>query len=382
MQKSLQRKLEWYGISTTGLLLLSSQANAQIVYTDIDPDITCDEFSLPYYLNVDGPGTPIDFVFGVNYAYYYLFASNAILAAPWFFEAENGIAGSPYMSGGFFNKGLADQLDEGAYIGYGVPFVDNNFLETSSYIPQAFLAVHPEFAGLPNNWEDDGNPHYLGIKFIMDGALHYGWVRLSIDPGFNSIHIYDYAYNLTPNASIIAGDAGGCSAPEPIGSGSYTTTSAKVKWAPIADAAQYEVNFRALGAATWMVAPVDAPKTFRKLSGLDCNTIYEWKVRSLCTDGTTSLFSDTNTFTTAVCREANEPDNDVEVYANGKTIYLTNTFSTEASVQIFDLQGNLVLQKMQIDENAVIQTDLPSGLYIVSLNIAAQKYNYKVVLTD
>ena len=362
--------------------MLGAQADAQIIYTDLDPDIFRDDSYFPYLLNIDEPATGVDFVFAVNYWYYSVFGTNVILAAPWFLEAENGIAGVPYTYGGFFNVGLNYQLEEGALIGSGMGFVDNNFIETSYYTPQAFLAVQPMFAGQPNFWSDDGEPHFIGVKFIKDDQLHYGWVRLSIDPGYSAIHIYDHAYNSVPDAPILAGDMGGCAEPEIVGSGAITAASAKVKWSAAPDADIYEINFRAVGATDWLVAPVDAPKVFRKLSGLDCNTTYEWKVRSVCTDGTPSMFSSTATFTTAACRTDGTSNDPLFVYAYGKTIHIDLPVDADASIRIFDLQGAEVFAQANLQGTQVIRTELPNGLYLVQAILDDQQQVFNVALTD
>jgi hypothetical protein len=58
---------------------------------------------------------------------------------------------------------------------------------------------------------------YLGVRFEIAGKMHYGWVRLKIDPlctscrngDKNSGHIVDAAYESVPDKSIIAGKSKG-----------------------------------------------------------------------------------------------------------------------------------------------------------------------------
>ncbi len=57
------------------------------------------------------------------------------------------------------------------------------------------------------DWNNVSNK-YLGVKFKISGAVHYGWVRLSVTgfPGVTTrITVHDYAYEITANTAILAG---------------------------------------------------------------------------------------------------------------------------------------------------------------------------------
>jgi hypothetical protein len=60
---------------------------------------------------------------------------------------------------------------------------------------------------LYGNW--GGNPldRYLGVRFIIDGATHYGWIRLAVitEPRGVSATITEYAYETVANKRILAG---------------------------------------------------------------------------------------------------------------------------------------------------------------------------------
>lgn len=47
---------------------------------------------------------------------------------------------------------------------------------------------------------------YLGLKFLVNGAYHYGWLRLSHTPGEERIEVLDYAYNKEAGKEIMAGE--------------------------------------------------------------------------------------------------------------------------------------------------------------------------------
>lgn len=386
MKQSSKNRLKQYGLSAVGFLIAGNHADAQIIYTDLDPDVVRNLGALPfgYTLNIDADG-PIDFYFGVGAGSIGWFADEVVFAAPWFADENNGIAGLVYNYDGFFPVGMASQLASGDEIGYGLDFVGFDDIASSSYYGQMVLGVDPEFAGQENLWTDDNTPHFVGLRFTHDGAIHFGWARLSVDPGFTGFTVYDYAWNAAPGEPIIAGETGlvTCEAPLALVSGAITSTSAKVKWSAVPDAAVYEVQFRVLGAPTWNTAPVDAPKLFRKLGGLGCATNYEWKVRAICTDGSASAYSDVLTFSTLSCREASEPLTlqDPLIYTSGKDIYIDfETTHEPASIRIFDLHGQLLIEQISHEAQTLIRTTLPTGIYLAHVVCDGALFTEKVVL--
>jgi hypothetical protein len=48
-------------------------------------------------------------------------------------------------------------------------------------------------------------PGYLGIEFLIDGAAHYGWIRLQVARVNGVAVIFDYAYQAQPGVAINAG---------------------------------------------------------------------------------------------------------------------------------------------------------------------------------
>ena len=98
-------------------------------------------------------------------------------------------------------------LTSGAKIGPSAHF--------SSSVAQGQLTL--EFSGAfesgPSNyshvlvgpWGYVGS-RYLGVRFLINGQIHYGWIRMSIDWAHRMIGtITEYAYETTPNKAITAG---------------------------------------------------------------------------------------------------------------------------------------------------------------------------------
>lgn len=49
---------------------------------------------------------------------------------------------------------------------------------------------------------------YIGVKFDISGATHYGWIRVSVVSTHDTCMIYSYGYETAANTAIDAGDTG------------------------------------------------------------------------------------------------------------------------------------------------------------------------------
>jgi hypothetical protein len=65
------------------------------------------------------------------------------------------------------------------------------------------------------DWGKNPTNTYLGVKFLIDGETHYGWVRLAVSSGVTGIEatIIAYAYETEPNQQIEAGVPAGSDEP-------------------------------------------------------------------------------------------------------------------------------------------------------------------------
>jgi hypothetical protein len=106
-------------------------------------------------------------------------------------------------------------------------------------------------------------------------------------------------------------------------------------------------------------------------------------VRAICTDGGASAYSDVLTFTTLSCREESETSFEQHpiIYASGKDIYIDfEALNEKATIQIFDLNGKLLLEEISIETNTVIRTNLPAGIYLTHIIINEEMFTEKIVL--
>lgn len=115
---------------------------------------------------------------------------------------------------------------------------------------------------------------------------------------------------------------GTCGTPSGLASSSVTTTTATISWNAVSGATSYNVQYRVVGAASWI--STTSTTASKALTGLTASTNYEFQAQSVCSGGNSS-FSSSGTFTTSsisTCSDANEPN---ETRTAGKTI-ATNTY--------------------------------------------------------
>lgn len=61
----------------------------------------------------------------------------------------------------------------------------------------------------------DSTGGYIGVRFTAMDGTHFGWIQYAADATGVSGIVYDWAWETTPNAAIIAGDTGLPAVPEP-----------------------------------------------------------------------------------------------------------------------------------------------------------------------
>ena len=201
------KKLTAYSVSAAAFLLTAKDGNSQVVYHNIDPDIILSETdSVEIDFNADGVSDlqinfdlyKWSFVTGSGWDSWQALETISIKN----FESAISAAGASF----YFD---VKNLESGAAIGnYGpwnaldtlkLMYIYRN-AEVTYLIPDSFYVFY-------ENWF--ANNQHLGIKFLIDGNYHYGWVRLSINDfstqygKIPKLVIQDYAYEATPGATII-----------------------------------------------------------------------------------------------------------------------------------------------------------------------------------
>ncbi len=199
--KNLESHLNVYSASAVvagvSLLSLNQPAEAEIVVTHVNVAIC----GATVDLNNDGKP---DFSFPCYQSgYAHTFYVKMMVAPLTGGKAVGGArqAGGPYASA----------LASGAKIGPSAHF--------SSSVGIEQLQVERSGGGqsisstsqysLAGQWGNKG-PRYLGVKFLINGQMHYGWIRMSVtrpnhQPTSLNGTITEFAYETTANKAITAG---------------------------------------------------------------------------------------------------------------------------------------------------------------------------------
>lgn len=207
--------LKAYAASAISFLALHRDADSQVVYVDIDPDIVLNEGGQAAELDLDQNGT-IDFWFHNNSFTFYSASFSSyrlmqnILVGPEidanFIAGETGEYGTGY--GGVYTRYYPFALEAGVKIDSQVNFY-NYDLQVMGLA--SFWSIGGTFGGFHANWfgifVDETIDKFIGIKFLLENdSLCYGWIRCDVKDEGRTLVIKDYAYENTPDYPIIAGD--------------------------------------------------------------------------------------------------------------------------------------------------------------------------------
>ena len=194
----LPREAMWYTAAAAVVGLVPTAAEAQVVYTDVDPDEFVADGS--FFIDFDGDGdaelemneddvdnngNPRDFTRAYKEAE----------VAP---DSISGIASQivPFPGGGDYAYPIP--LDAGVSVGPDVP-------ELEDFYTFSFTFTGDD----PLGWKGAGEK-YIGVRLrLTDGAgattTHFGWVLMEIPVQGGSMIIKSYAYESTPDTPILTG---------------------------------------------------------------------------------------------------------------------------------------------------------------------------------
>lgn len=184
---TFSKKLASYSALAATVLMVSETADAQIIYTDVNPN---DLVNSPgsYILDLNNDGTT-DFQFNLLHS---ITSTTFIVDRIRVVGSGSNSALEAATSGmvqGYYYAGV---LDTGAVIDGG-----------DSFQNKALLATHS--SGFYGNWVNK-TERFLGLKLIINSNTYYGWARLSVNAACNQLIVSDYAVDTVANDGIITGD--------------------------------------------------------------------------------------------------------------------------------------------------------------------------------
>jgi hypothetical protein len=210
---SLNRQLNTYAqvaiAAGVSVLALAGACEAKVVYTETN-QVT--HPGVPLYIDLNHDGTND---FSLRTIFYRGTSGLEIgIEAAGYRNANNVVAGRRLSSGGGYFLSAASALPAGARIG-----PKGNFS-----VPTPYMAVELFTKGAGSQASDLGpwagkgegvTNRYLGLKFVIDGEVHYGWARLSVTLGHHREYgdvsgtLTGFAYETEAGEPIIAGQTTG-----------------------------------------------------------------------------------------------------------------------------------------------------------------------------
>ncbi len=272
---------------------IATQAQAQIIYTDVIPDANYSGTNDSCYLDLDNNGEA-DYLIIRREDPYYCFS--CLMTQPhlrvMIYPMSTNVIG--YMT--WISQQFPECYQSGHAIGTNLSYsVTNSLMRDASPgggCPPNMVACVP---WPPFTWANFPEG-YLALRFDIAGATHYGWARLSI-PSASGFTLKDYAYNSVPDEGIFAGQTQ-CAIPFALAVNDVDSNSVVLTWEAFGTDT-FNLRYRPTGAATWSEIDTITTTNFTVAGLADC-TEYEFKLNALC-DGDTTAWSGTFSFTTLGC---------------------------------------------------------------------------------
>jgi hypothetical protein len=196
MNKDLQKRLGKY-TAAAAALVGATGANAQIVYTDVNPDFA-------------HPGNEIGFGLDLNNDANFDFA---LFSADTLFASGNRLRQTvvaPYGTAAASNA-IAGEAPSG--YDYALALNNGDMIDnTLNWIAATNTMAYNVNSANPYNENWNGvTDKYLGLKFVVAGNTHFGWARLDVLAIGDIWTLKDYAFNASPNTGLTAGQMTGVS---------------------------------------------------------------------------------------------------------------------------------------------------------------------------
>ena len=203
-EKGLAKKSLWYAAAAGAVAgLAAPTAEAQIVYTDVDPDITVqdvspdlDDFSILPAIDFDGDGDAEILFWEDSDRSYTLTLLNESTDADPDQDVVVGIVGENFPFSGV-DYAYFLPLEAGSTISSFNAAVQGSYTSIATFTFNG--------TGDPLGWIGAGEK-YIGLQFQLDnGNNHFAWIRAEM-PEAGQLIIKDYAFQSEPFTPLAAGE--------------------------------------------------------------------------------------------------------------------------------------------------------------------------------
>jgi hypothetical protein len=204
LSESMHQRLNMYALTASAagvsLLACSPPAEAKVIFTNTWIPITPTTATTNIDLNGDGV---VDFVISNHRIEkcsfsFCSYATMKVLPN----NAGNEVWGKNSSGGSY-----AVALGSGVTVGSKGNFKPGHKVMAKGTF---FLGTGRSAYASHGPWKQTTN-HYLGVKFIINGEVHFGWVRIDVAEAVGGIYaaVSGYAYETVPNKSIVTGQKSG-----------------------------------------------------------------------------------------------------------------------------------------------------------------------------
>ena len=208
----LAGKLLSYSAAAGAVFAIGQDAEAQVAYTDVDPDVTLQatEADSRDTLNIDFNNdevVDVTIIHGngdwYSYSTYFWRSVRALNGSGAEIAIETLYATS--FSASYY---FANRFDKDEVLG---PDLNWYGLDNSYQLGWWGWSGATSYTYTYGPWADGTADKYLGVRFSLDegSTFHYGWVRLDVAVDQVQVTVKDYAYEQTAGTTIKAGDIGG-----------------------------------------------------------------------------------------------------------------------------------------------------------------------------
>jgi len=210
-ESQLKKKLLMYSLAAGVTISFSAKAHGAIQYTDI-ADITIVQADLggenSYFLDLNNDETP-EFQIAQSYS------SSSFYTTTPSYATSTGTNHSNFVVQVGINNGYS--VIENGFHRYVAVLNPNDLISNGQNFEKCIGTIqHPAINVATNinsetyngSWRGQ-NEKFEGVRFRINGNVHYGWVRLSVAADCKSFTVYDYAYEDVPDRGIKAGQTEG-----------------------------------------------------------------------------------------------------------------------------------------------------------------------------
>lgn len=100
-----------------------------------------------------------------------------------------------------------------------------------------------------------------------------------------------------------------CNPPATLAISALTTTSVTLNWTAVASASKYAVDYKKTSTSTWTSASTGTTSLSKGITGLTSGTSYDWRVKTVCSTSSSSMYTVAQFSTVTVCPDQLESNN-------------------------------------------------------------------------